>query len=76
MTKREMPALLQQVESPAEELALQVAQCMCQEGEAAAGELFKKLCAKHNLTRGEAAAFSHVAICMVHGKVWKKAKGV
>lgn len=69
-----MPALQQTVESPAEELALQVAKCLCEEGQAAANALFKKLCEQHRLTRGEAAAFSHVAICMANGKAWKKNK--
>jgi len=69
---QEMPELMQQVESPAEALALLVAREFFAFDKDAAGALFKKLCEKHNLTRGEAAAFSHVASCMIHGKRWKK----
>jgi hypothetical protein len=68
----EMPELMQKVESPAEELALQVAREFCASGKDAAGALFNGICEKHGLTRGEAAAFSHVAVCMMHGKRWKK----
>lgn len=63
---------VQNIVSPAEQMAEQVAVAYCEIGETEAKGLMKHLIRIHSLTYGEASALSHVATCIIHGKPWKK----
>lgn len=64
--------VLQDVVTPAEKMAEQVAKCFTEVGQKEAAAMVKELAVSHNLTYGEASALTHVASCMIHGKRWKK----
>jgi hypothetical protein len=64
--------LAQEVVSPAEKLALEIAETYFTDSPAAAAKLLKEKVHTHRLTLGEASVLSHVATCMIHSKPWKK----
>lgn len=67
-----MPTLMQEIEKPIEELAKSVAVEFHCNGQEAAGKIFGEISKREKLTHGEAAALSHIASCMIHGRKWKK----
>lgn len=67
-----MLELAQTPETPAEQMALEIAKVWDVAGQDAASVLFNSKCREHSLVNWEVSALAHMVTCMVHGKRWKK----
>lgn len=63
---------VQVIETPIESAAWEVATCWHSEGVQPAQALMKAKAVALDLTRGEIGALANSAMCMIHGKRWKK----